>query len=674
MNTIDYAIRVATQMQSEGKLEQARSILKCILNVNPNHAFALHLLGIITYQTGFAAAGIQLIEQAITHNPLVALFHSNLGEIHRQLKAIDLSIACGQRAIALDANAATAFANLGIAYYDAKQYIEAEECHKRALSLNPKLKFSLNNMGSIYKMRGNIKQAIAFYQACESFNNLGVLFLEQQEFKQALDYFNRAITSTPQLGDPYCNKGFSLAGLNRFDEAINCFKKTLQLNPNSAEAYYGIAKIQLHKHDYVESENMLWKAIHIKSEQAEFYQLLAEIYHAKGNHNQALIYLDQALSINSTLASLYISKGSMLMEIGELSRAEEQFLKNTNDSQIDIQILAHYSLVQLRKINSDNLSLKALLSIANHVDSVSTEKLPYLYFALGKCYDDMGEWSTAFAYFTKGCNLKRKNITFDIQEQIHLTHKLIHVFTKETIDYLKTFSNPSALPIFIVGMPRSGTTLVEQILASHSLVYGAGELPYLNDLTAGYPDNITQLSAADYRMITDNYLLYLQRLSSDAVHITDKMPHNFIAIGLIHALFPNAKIIHVKRNALDTCLSCYTKLFNQGQFYSYDLIELGQYYSHYEMIMNHWRQILPADAFLEINYEDVVTNLEAEAKRLIAYCNLTWDPACAAFYQSKRKVSTASFMQVRQPVYTSSVKRWQRFKDELSPLINAIND
>ena len=232
-------------------------------------------------------------------------------------------------------------------------------------------------------------------------------------------------------------------------------------------------------------------------------------------------------------------------------------------------------------------------------------------------------------------------------------------------------------------MPRSGSTLVEQILSEHSQVYGAGELKYLNNLiqwpvknqlsTLYYPENILHLSPEICRAITDNYIAYLQHFSPNAIRITDKMPHNFIAIGLIHALLPNAKIIHVKRNPIDTCLSCYTKLFTEGQLYSYELTELGQYYQCYERIMNHWRRILPSDAWLEIEYEVMVNNLEAEAKRLIEFCDLAWEPACLTFYQSKRQVRTASFVQVRQPVYTSSVERWCRYEQELAPLIKILN-
>lgn len=686
MTTIDYAMRVATQLHNEAQLEQAKIILECILEVDPVRADALHLSGIIAYQMNDVSIGIQRIQQAIEHNPTVALFHSNLGEMYRQLKDIHLSIQYGQHAIALDPNSAIALSNLGIAYYDAKQYEQAEDCHKRALTINPKLGCSLNNMGSIYKQYGKTQQAIIFYEAAivaapyfvEPLNNLGVLFLEQQAFKQAFECFKRAMILAPTFADVHCNMGLALLGLNQRHEALIHFETALQHKPSYAEAYYGMAQVHLRAHDFNESERAIRQAIAMNPQQVAFYPLLAEIFQHQGNHMQALAELDHALSVHATHASLYLSKGSMFMEMGEIAKAEEQFLKMSEGSSADTRMLAHYSLVQLRKTEANSPSLKALLAIANNVQEIPSSKLPYLYFALGKCYDDMGEWAKAFAYFTQGCTVKRTHISYEIKEQIQFTDKLIHCFTKETIASLRAAASPSRLPIFIVGMPRSGSTLVEQILASHPSVYGAGELTHLNDLIQRpaakqktqvcYPENIGALLPEDFHHIINQYLFYLRSISADAIHITDKMPQNFIAIGLIHALLPNAKIIHIQRNAMDTCLSCYTKLFSDGHDYSYDLTELGQYYQCYERIMNHWRCILPANAWLDIHYEDMVHHLEVEAKRLIAYCDLPWDSACLAFYQAKRQVRTASFMQVRQPVYTSSVNGWRRFEKELAPL------
>lgn len=687
----DESFRVAAQLQSEGKLEQAELLLNQIIAHHPSHADALHLLGIIAYQVGKINLAIQLIEQAIQNNADIALFHSNLGEMHRQLKSLDLSIQYGQQAVTLDPNLANAWSNLGITYYDAKQYEQAKHCHHRALAIHPRLSCSLNNMGSIYKTQDDMILAIEFYQAAisaspdfvEPLNNLGVLFLEKQEFKQASQYFNQAVVLAPHFADAHCNLGLSLIGLEQSVNALMHFEKALQLKPDYAEAHYGYAKVYLHHHHFSEAECSIRKAMMLNPTQIEFYQLLADIYHEQGHYTQALMYLDQALAIDPTHSNLYLSKGNVLMAMDEISEAHEQFLKVMTNPNLDARINAHYSLVQLGKVTADHDSLPALLSLTENLEALSPHKLEYLYFALGKCYDDIGEWAKAFKYFTEGCRLKRQRIMYNSADQILFTQKLIHCFTQETIELLKPFANPSALPIFIVGMPRSGSTLVEQVLAEHSQIYGAGEVKYLNNLiqrliknkfnTLHYPENILHFTPEICRSISENYVASLQHHSRDAIRITDKMPYNFIAIGLIHALLPNAKIIHVKRNPIDTCLSCYTKLFTEGQLYSYDLSELGQYYQDYERIMNHWRRILPSDAWLDIEYEAMVNNLEAEAQRLIEFCDLAWEPACLSFYNSKRQVRTASFAQVRQPVYTSSVARWRRYEEELAPLIKILN-
>ncbi|MDP1603978.1 MAG: tetratricopeptide repeat protein [Legionella sp.] len=691
MMSVEETMHIAMQLQQTGQLGHAETLLNRLLEMYPAHADALHLLGVIAYQVDKISLSIQFIERAIQSNPHVALFYSNLGEMHRKLNAIPLSIRYGQQAVALDPHSATALSNLGVAYYDAKDYTQAEDCHKRALAINPKLSPSLNNMGSIYKAYNKTEEAIIFYQAAiasspqfvDPLNNVGALLLLQQEFRQASKYLSQAIILAPTFADAHCNMGLTLLGLEQYDNALLHFEKALQLKPDYTEAYYGIAKAHLHQHHFLASESALRKAIAINPQQVEFYQLLAAIYQEQSNYKQALLYVDHALQIDSTRASSYLSKGHVLMEMGEIIKAEEQFLKSATDPIIDTQVLAHYSLVQLRKVKPDNASLNNLLSIINHGQAVSPSKLEYAYFALGKCHDDMGEWSKAFEYFSLACQIKRTRITYDIAEQIEFTNKLIQCFTQQTIAYLQRFANPSALPIFIVGMPRSGTTLVEHILSSHSHVYGAGELKYLNNLiqqpvkyhqtTLYYPENIQHFSPEIGHAIADNYISHLQRSSPLALRITDKMPYNFIAIGLIHALFPNAKIIHVERHPIDTCLSCYTKLFTQGQLYSYDLTELGQYYQCYERIMDHWRHILPSNAWLDIKYETMVNHFDEEVTRLIDFCGLPWEEACLTFYQSKRQVRTASFAQVRQPVYTSSIERWRRYERELSPLIHVLN-
>jgi hypothetical protein len=249
---------------------------------------------------------------------------------------------------------------------------------------------------------------------------------------------------------------------------------------------------------------------------------------------------------------------------------------------------------------------------------------------------------------------------------------------------LRGGGDPSRVPIFVLGMPRSGTTLTEQIIASHPEVYGAGELHDLlkvahRNITGTtapivFPDNLRSLDQPTLAAWGAEYVAGLQQRAPDARRITNKMPANFFAVGLVHLMLPNAKIIHVNRNPVDTCLSCFTRLFNHKQEHTYDLAELGQYYVHYARLMEHWRKVLPAGAFLDVNYEDIVADQESQARRLIEYCGLEWNDACLDFHNTKRSIRTASLTQVRQPIYTTSVERWRHYEKFLEPLLDALGD
>lgn len=243
--------------------------------------------------------------------------------------------------------------------------------------------------------------------------------------------------------------------------------------------------------------------------------------------------------------------------------------------------------------------------------------------------------------------------------------------------------NASATPVFILGMPRSGTTLTEQILSSHSEVFGAGELPDLLQLanapllladSQGYPKPLQSLSKDLLSSLGNQYIERTKNHAPAATHITDKMPANFFCVGLIHLMLPNAKIIHIRRNPVDTCLSGFSKLFNSGQQHSHDLTELGHYYCGFNKLMKYWHSVLPSNKFMEIQYEDLVVNSEDKSRELISFIGLEWDEACLNFYQNKRTVRTASITQVRKPIYQSTVDKWKRYEDQLGPLLDALGD
>jgi hypothetical protein len=262
-----------------------------------------------------------------------------------------------------------------------------------------------------------------------------------------------------------------------------------------------------------------------------------------------------------------------------------------------------------------------------------------------------------------------------------LFDRIESIFTRELIAQKSGSGNCSRLPIFILGMPRSGTTLIEQIIASHPLVYGAGEVPVFHDVvssmrgadgqTIAYPEVVPTLNPQAFRQIGARYIDELSRLAPSGERVTDKTPSNYYRVGLIHLALPEAKIIHSVRNPLDTCISCFSKLFNE-LYYTYDLGELGRYYKRYERLMAHWRHVLPAHSILEVCYEDVIGDLEGQARRIIDYCGLPWDSRCLAFHKTNRPVRTASATQVRQPIYTTAVGRWRVYEEYLKPLLQAL--
>ena len=243
--------------------------------------------------------------------------------------------------------------------------------------------------------------------------------------------------------------------------------------------------------------------------------------------------------------------------------------------------------------------------------------------------------------------------------------------------------DPSDVPVFVLGMPRSGTTLTEQIIASHPDVHGAGELRDLmqvaqqqvsNGLFQTFPDSLADLTPQTLSAWGRQYVDGLRQRAPDARRITDKMPANYLALGLIPLILPHAKIIHVKRNPVDTCVSCFTRLFNRHQDATYDLAELGRHYASYARLMQHWREVLPAGTFHEVQYEELVANTEQQARALIEYCGLEWNEACLDFHKTKRNIRTASVTQVRQPIYASSVERWRHYEKYLGPLLAGLGE
>ncbi|MGH6933161.1 MAG: sulfotransferase, partial [Dongiaceae bacterium] len=325
---------------------------------------------------------------------------------------------------------------------------------------------------------------------------------------------------------------------------------------------------------------------------------------------------------------------------------------------------------------------KALLALGERAGSLPVASRIHLNYALGKYYDDTGDAGQAFAHWQEGARLKRGALHYDAAQNERAVAAIAAGFPPGEWATSRDHGDPSELPIFILGMPRSGTTLVEQILASHPRVHGAGEIGLLRTVLEGLqirPDPLLSDTirsgpfADELRRRGADYVARLKALDPEARRITDKRPNNFTLVGAIHLVLPRAAIVFCRRDLRDVCLSCYQTLFMYGHAWSYDLTELGRHAAAFARLMEHWRQVLPG-RILELDYEALVAEPEAQARRLVAHCGLDWDERCSDFHRTKRAVRTASIGQVRQPIHRRSVGRWRRFERDLAPLFEALGD
>ncbi|HEY0665701.1 MAG TPA: sulfotransferase, partial [Gallionella sp.] len=665
-------------------------LLQQILQQQPNHPYALHLLGVIAHQVGKNPLAAELIQRAIRDNGNVALFHANLSEILRQMKLLDEAVAHGERAVALEPNMAMAHSNLGIVYFDRKEYEKAETCQQRALALAPNFAPSLNNLGSIERERKHKEQALAWYRKAmesnpdylEPLNNYGALILEDDRTDEAAELLNKALRINPNYPESICNMGGVHLAREENDVALAHYQRALALRPVYIEAQMGLAKTLQALDNLPAAEAAGLRAIQIDANNPRAHALMGGIYSELTRPAQAEREYDEALRLDPECDDALLGLGHLKMELGQMDGAEELFLRALKFKPDNLGARVH--IAQVKKVKAGDENFAALLEEEERSAEYSDNKKLSLHFALGKCYDDSKDYDRAFLHFIAGCKLKRAKLSYDPASAARQFETVMEIFDRATLDRLRGAGDPSDVPVFVLGMPRSGTTLTEQIIASHPAVYGAGELHDLlriaersSEIKNGqsvFPDNLRGL---DQQMLTAwgaEYVAGLRQRAPNAAHITDKMPANFFAVGLIHLMLPNAKIIHVNRNPVDTCVSCYTRLFHRKQEHTYDLAELGQYYVQYARLMDHWRNVLPAGAFLDVQYADIVADQEAQARRLIEYCGLEWDDACLDFHKTKRSIRTASVTQVRQRIYTSSVERWRHYEKFLGPLLDALGD
>jgi tetratricopeptide (TPR) repeat protein len=528
---------------------------------------------------------------------------------------------------------------------------KAEIQYRLILKAEPTHFDALHLFGVLRSQQGHHSEALRYLGAAlelkptavAALSNFGLVQTKLGHLSEALASYNRALALKPDHAVVLNNRGMVLTDLKRPAEALRSIDKALSLTPGYPEAHYNRGNALKDLKRPVE----------------------------------ALASYDRALALKPNYAEALNNKGLILIELGlfdEASLAIERAIELDPS-----QARFYCSLVACKRLGPGDPRVRAMDDLARKMSSLPEDEQIDLNFALAKVSADNEDQAQSFRYLLEGNALKRKRTVYHEAITLQMFERTRGAFTREFIHSRQGLGEPSSVPVFVVGMPRSGTTLVEQILASHPKVYGAGEVDdferamvQLDGPAKGVlrcPEMVSQILAEHLRQLGEGYLTGIRASVPAAERITNKMPGNFQFVGLIHLALPNARIIHTRRDPVDTCLSCFSTLFSGHQPYCYDLEELGRYYRAYETLMAHWRTALPEGVMLEVRYEEVVCDLEGQARRMISHCGLEWDRRCLDFHMNERPVRTASVTQVRQPIYTSSVGRWRAYEPFLRPLL-----
>ena len=467
----------------------------------------------------------------------------------------------------------------------------------------------------------------------------------------------------------------------KIDEAMMLYEHALFLKPDYADAHNNLGMVLAERDRIHEAAEHFEIVVTLEPGHAGARHNLATALARQGNLDDAAVQFRQALAINHQNPEAHTGLGNVLQNQGRFEEAMAQFEQALAIKPAHAE--AYFHRAEIKTFQPGDSDLAAMEAIARRSD-LAPQKAAYIHFAAAKALEDCRDYGPAFEHLRQGNELKRKLIDYNEPELAKDFRRVARIFDRNLLDRLQGEGDPSSVPVFVLGMPRSGSTLVEQILGSHPQVYPAGELGDLYDAersvlnaagqTMNFPEYVSTLDGASFRRIGEAYVARLTARANGQQRIIDKLPGNYLKIGLIRMILPNARIIHTMRDPVDTCLSCYSKLFTGGHDFSYDLAELGRHYRRYTKLMDHWRSVLPAGAMLDISYEELVDDIEGQARRLIEYCGLAWDDRCIAFHRNERPVRTASAVQVRQPLFRSSLQRWRKYEANLGPLLQELGD
>ena len=632
---------LGSELRARGEWSGALSSLSRSLELEPRNPDALIEAGDAARALGRPRDATPLYERALQLDPRRCEAHNNLGNAFLELNQPETAVRHYRQALALRPEDAQVLCNLANTLRQLGHLDEALDCTRRAIALSPGLAMAHNNLGLLLAGRGQRAEAVASYREAlrlnpryvEALNNLGNVLREQGEQREATARYREAVQLDPSRADSHCNLGYALLDARRVAEAAASFRSAVALQPDNVSARLGLAAALRVQGLPDEAEASCRAALAAEPRSTAALALLGELCADRGRFEEAQEHFEHALALDPDFVPAYGSIASHR----RMRREDRGWLEGAQ------RLLARG------------------LPLAEEI---------HLRYALGKFFDDVGEWHKAFISYQAANELtKRHGARYDRARFAGMVDRIISVCDAGFVREPHPGAGDSERPVFIIGMPRSGTSLTEQILASHPQVFGAGEVSYWEQaFTALERDAAGGGATAALAGTARDYLARVGAQAGVASRIADKMPANFLYAGLIHAALPRARFIHMQRHPLDTCLSIYFQNFFNVSPYANDLGNLAHYYGEYLRVMAHWRRTLPPAALLEVPYEALVEDTEGWTRRMLDFIGLPWDPRCLDFHRTDRVIITASKWQVRQQISAGSVGRWRNYQQYLAPL------
>jgi tetratricopeptide (TPR) repeat protein len=609
-------LREAWTLHRDGELKRARRVYRRALEIEPDNPDANNLLGLLWLQSGAPADAVPLIRKALERQP----------------------------------DSSQSNYNLGVAYMELGQLPQAREQFIRAVELQPDHIDALLRLGETTRL-------------------LGILDESSRAFRRLLEL-------QPDHVEAICDLGFVELTKGEFEQAEQVFSQALAQQPRHVRSLSGYSEALMGQRRYIDAEQWLRKALREVPKSADLHNDLGAVYNRLVEPKQAIEQFSLALEADPMHAQARINLGMTLEQFGYLEDAERAYIDTIRSAPAFSD--AHFRLAHLHTHRSSEQEIERMRALF-HMPESSLASRVQLAFGLGHAYESRGDFDAAFRYMGEGHKLRARTNPFSLEDAVQAFSTLRTWFDRRRIKALQEAGVPDERPVFVIGMPRSGTTLVEQILASHPLVHGAGETGLLGvavsnlarNLQHAYPEGLDALPASQLRDQAKAYLEALEKRAGSAQRIVDTSPMNFLQLGLAAALFPDARFVHVRRDPMDTCLSIYREMLGEMHSYAHDLHDLGHFYQLYEQMMEHWSETL-GNRLHEVVYEELVREPRQEIRRLTEFCGLPYNPACLAFHETERMVKSPAAAQVRLPLYSDSIGSWKRYAGQLQPLLGIL--